>query len=413
MKIALTDRNMIRFIILITPFLDSANGIFRLLGISATAFSFGQTVRGIIFVLFLIWLARIWAKSFLYIVFILTSLFIKNLFYETAYSADLIDAITFDIRCLYGALFFLIVFRVLNQGRVSLDELIQWASRAVLINAILIIYGYIFQVGLTYAGASKGFFIEQNSLSAVQVWGCCIWIYLTFKNKVSAWKVIALVLVAFSAVIQATKAGIVGVIFCVLYALYYFGFIKKKLFANLAMIGIVVIGAIAVVQYFQMPVGKAVLERWKYFYNNLDLMSFILSGRNDSLNYAWTAWSSNIAYILFGVNESLGVVVMRQVYEAAQGLIEMDLFDAIFFYGIVLGGPIVFFIVKRFIKAISCSMKKNEYGFWYFSIVILLGVGIIGGHVLTSPMAGTYWALVLPITMHPIDYSLMNEMRRG
>lgn len=120
-----------------------------------------------------------------------------------------------------------------------------------------------------------------------------------------------------------------------------------------------------------------------------------LSGRDDFLNEVKSDYEeAPISQKLLGMGQGGN-------YEEELVIVEMDLHDWFFGYGIIgfilLVGPIVYFGLTTIIRLIKNKFKQLTPSYLILGISLCLGLGtsIVAGHVLLNPASGIYLSILL------------------
>lgn len=390
-----TEKVFLRWLIVLTPFIDILNGIIDTLGIRIPV-SVGQFIRILVLIVLFFVLMKESIRKGIIVFGMITLLLFRNLVITLHTGAGLFSNIVYDIRYIYVLVFVLVLKCACRRRYLQAKECIKWAQIAYLVVTYTILLCKLFSIGLDYAGANKGFFKEQNSLTALLVFGCSIWLYRAFIDHGKLFDKLNAVLICFVTLSQATKTGLVGVGCCLLYVVFYIGMVKKDRVKSvvLCILGLAAGGFVFL--YFVEGGGNEVLSRWQYFMKKLDIVSFLLSGRNAALAISIDVWIRNIWYVLFGTSFVLGSKLVLGVNPALSfGGPEMDAFDVIYYYGILIGLIVLIPLVKQFIRSIKnvLSTKLYKSNYYNFSYIIFCVISFLGGHVLSSPMAGVFFAI--------------------
>lgn len=251
---------------------------------------------------------------------------------------------------------------------------------------------YIFNIGqdayLATDGKSgfKGLFSSINEFSAIIV--CLLPIVTTYlkKNK----KILLLIYIIISSLIASlligTKILMGGIIFTLLYLLwqerkYFYKFSKKiKILVVICFTVFLVIGGFLFTKtrtYQNMLVQKDFFKVDNIFsleFVNRVIYNDRLTFLNDNFNYYK---NQDISKVLLGIG----------INDYSIKMVEIDIFDIIFRYGIV--GMIVF------ISSIILSINfKNITSNDKISLLLLIIISLTSGHVLIYPAACIYLALV-------------------
>ena len=167
---------------------------------------------------------------------------------------------------------------------------------------------------------------------------------------------------AFSAiniVLLGTKTSMVIVGVSVLFFIYQVFFKEKKIRNIILVILFITIFIFVFERFFWDTFNSTILTRLQYFRERQDLTSFIVSGRNETLIKSFELWGSNFFYILFGTGFTIGGGFI-QSFLPGHALIEMDLFDIMYFYGIIMLVIIYIPLCKILIKSILLLIKPSK-----------------------------------------------------
>ena len=380
--------NAIRLLIYCTPFIDGFNGLAMTLGLPVI---FGQIIRMPIVMFILYLLAKINFKVFL-LVFSLFSLFvIRDVMSYNYIMSDIAISVTITIRYFYVLFFLLLVNYSCKKRYVTIVELLKWSKKAILIFAVIILICKASGFGLAYAGASKGVFIEVNALTALLVWGASIWIYPLYFGSATKHDILGAILVILATASQATKTGLLGIIVILLYYGIVNVILKKNTKILIETFLFIMIICLGVYMYLMSEIGNEILSRWQYFLSRMDLVTFLVSGRNIALQAAFSEWTDNILYILCGTGYSGGVkLTFWQNPVLSYGGPEMDIFDVGFYYGIIVMLIVMYYLLKPILMNRRYSSNITDIRFSY---LLFFTVMFLGGHVLSSPMAGPFFAV--------------------
>ncbi len=124
-------------------------------------------------------------------------------------------------------------------------------------------------------------------------------------------------------------------------------------------------------------------QRWAW-QNSNPIMRVLLSGREFYLRKAGDSWASDIRTVLFGIGRG-----------TQSHIIEMDLFEMLFYYGII--GFIVMWIpyVLRVWKLFRTPGKGLHRMGVLLALVLTFGYAFIAGHVYFSVTGGFYFVLMI------------------
>lgn len=250
---------------------------------------------------------------------------------------------------------------------------------------------YIFNIGqdayLPTDGKSgfKGLFSSINEFSAIIV--CLLPIVTTYlkKNK----KILLLIYIIISSLIASlligTKILMGGIIFTLLYLLwqerkYFYRFSKKiKILVVICFTVFLVIGGFLFTKtrtYQNMLVQKDFFKVDNIFsleFVNRVIYNDRLTFLNDNFNYYK---NQDISKVLLGIG----------INDYSIKMVEIDIFDIIFRYGIV---SMIVFISSIILSINFKNITSNDK----ISLLLLIIISLTSGHVLIYPAACIYFAL--------------------
>lgn len=387
-------KDLVCFVIVFTPFIDIITGIVRLAGLPA-AFSPGQIMRiALLFVMFL--MLGIGRSRYLAItVVVLGWLVLRDFIYSLVYGCSFTATLSQDLRYVYVLTFYFLLKGAYCTSQITWKEMYQVMKKYIVIIVAASLFCSVTGMGMDYAG-SKRIFTEVNALTAVLVCGGGIFLYETITShaKAKLKNLLITAMIVYVILSQATKAGIIGMCVCFLYVMICEGVMKKKFIKGLLFFVTILAGIYVVYNHYTVGTGTEIFNRWKYFYERLDLLSFLLSGRNLLFMESFAVWKSDILFVLFGTGYANAHILLhnRNATISYSGT-EMDLFDIGFYFGIVALIIVGIPIIKRFLKAAkNMGRKKENYMNFFYCILCMLS--FLGGHVLNSPFAGVLFCLL-------------------
>jgi hypothetical protein len=135
---------------------------------------------------------------------------------------------------------------------------------------------------------------------------------------------------------------------------------------------------------------SGLINRLLFFYEKLDLLSFILSGRDvwvvEAINYFFR---SDLTQILFGS----GFLWLDQISDSK--LTENDFVDFLLTYGLIGSMAISFFIVRVWQSAIKNNSSGDFFKYSLFLLFLMIGISLTAGHVFNSGTAGFLISIVV------------------
>jgi hypothetical protein len=153
------------------------------------------------------------------------------------------------------------------------------------------------------------------------------------------------------------------------------------------------LGLYIIVEYLKK---SDVMQRLSYFWNELDIYTFILSNRNTFLFDFIEIFKKeyNIIEMIIGVGQS--------TFETLNNnhIIELDFFDIYFAYGIIGILLFLFYISFLLIQSKIKSLNRKTYLFSSYSKYIalfLIVLSFLSGHIFNSGMAAIYMGCVFSL----------------
>lgn len=397
MKIRVSERNLFYMLLLITPFIDLANALLRISGTSSF-FSVGQVIRIFILLTMLAYVMRFNKKYGKYMLALILFLTLHDLMYALCGITNLLQNLSYNLRYLYVLLFGFSVLTALHRQKLSESDIYRLIKIITSMVAIISLFSSFVGIGLDYAG-TKRVFTEVNALTAILVIGCGLYVYeIVFNNKNFITIIMTLIMIT-ATISQATKTGLIGVVVCGIFIYFYVGFVRRKLVKQFILFILLVLAFIVLQRYYLQGNGSAILSRWSYFYNYMDVTSFLLSGRNDMLVTTFDIWIKHPVSVVFGFGFSYAEKLIYAI-NLTQSFIgaEMDIFDLFFYYGLIVGIAVSIPILKNLLKCLKNLFKNNRNSYYNFLYALMFFVLFLGGHVLNSPLAGLVFCLLFCLT---------------
>lgn len=141
------------------------------------------------------------------------------------------------------------------------------------------------------------------------------------------------------------------------------------------------------------------------------ILNLIFSSRDVYLVQKFNTWKScNITEKLFGMGQ-ISTIGNNTIHK----LIEIDIFDIIFCYGIV--GFILYFIpilltlflmIKYFFKNFKKFINNYEYWAYYISIALGIFISCIAGHIISAPAVSLILTIIIS-TLLPQVYKIKKD----
>ena len=398
-KLKTLDSYILLIMFLLLP-IDMLNGIFSKNGI-VLPLSIGQFFKIIILLFVLVRLSIKPAK--LIFVFASFSLLLAPTFYQL-YIGNKGVSLLFDIikiskyiTPLVCFMFFVDVIKNDHQKNINLIFKLVNFSYLILIGNIFLKY-----IGLGYPMyedgkiGSKGFFYAGNEISALLIILSSIIAYRLWMNNSKLKYFLFLLLNIVVGVTVSSKTAILGVIIVFLLLPIRGSFIKINI-KNLLIIvsSVFVIIPSIIIYYWDYILKSSIFKRLNYFWNEVDILTFLLSNRNNFFNDAFDIYKEN--YNLF--EKTIGVGQSRYEYLNNNITVEIDIIDIFFSLGFI--GLILFLLFNVYLFIQSINFKRTQINI-YSSFVFLMGfilfiISTTAGHVYSSGMPAVFIGLLFSL----------------
>lgn len=244
----------------------------------------------------------------------------------------------------------------------------------------------------------KGFYFATNDITyAFLILLFYLGNYLLEVRKNVLFYSILYLLNVYSLLLIGTKTGIFfgGIYTCVIVGRYFFSNESASLTANFLFLeGFIVVLLLAINKgkVFLSKILSGVVRRFRYFYEiyNGDFFRVITSERNVYLVDAckqFNSFSGKTFALLFGI----GFTYRWDEYGRLGGLIEMDIFDTFFSYGLV-GLTLLFISIIYFLI--------NSQGLSKKLIIFTIIYSTIAGHVFYSALSASMYGLICGMAVY-------------
>jgi len=343
------------------------------------------------------------AKKPLYVIgIILLILFFILLHLLTlSYTYNVFSGLNMFIRFCAILLFYLFFIELIKKQKIKYIFIIVYFSFWFLVlNIILGAIGYGYGM---YGGngedsiGTRGLIFAGNEIGgAIIVSGAIIMLKLIEENNYLKFFIYGIILI-FMGGLMASKVSILGSILL----LFFFPLLKLfKSFKNFripkrvfiySQLMLLVIPIISVYGIYYALYKSNLIDRLLFFYQRVDLLTFIFSSRNIWAEEAINVFSNkyNLTNVFFGT----GIDWFK--YISGNKLVEIDPIDLLMSYGIIGFGiifGILFYIIFDFFR------KTNPYSVYIiFTIFLLLSISLTAGHILTSGTAGFLIAILMAL----------------
>lgn len=372
--------------------IDCVNGVLMRIGIGISISQLYKMALLAGMLLFLLWKnTTYFLISFGLILFFLVPLLFKSIF--TGETRGVVGDFGYNLKLILFPISFLFFASLdYNQEKsIKLRNTFAWSNFTLIaINILLGVLGigYSQYNGPEGGGiGGRGFFFAGNEVAGIFVlFGGVCW-YLTKKwNGIIRFSFFVFLLLL--GVMNASKTAILGII--IIIALTELpSLIKKRMsfgqFLGVLLLPFLAFAIVAGIYYGIQATG--LIDRISFFYQRMDLLTFILSGRNEMVEGALKFYTDiyNLWDFLFGIGNGEFVTLMGKYHNKAQ-IIEIDFFDLLFINGMLGLGLILSIYAMVTMKSIYEGMKvKTPY--WAINLVLIL-ISMMAGHIFNSAMLG-------------------------
>jgi len=239
----------------------------------------------------------------------------------------------------------------------------------------------------------KGFFYAGNEVSGVFILFFGTALHLLWqKSKFGYFLFSPFVLIA--GLLIATKSAMLSAA-VLIFAIPLFN--ERNRLLNLTwlkvkmMLPIILAGVVLALVLVPLLEATGLWERFVWFYQKKGVIGIIMSGRDEFVINALAVFQqyASLSEIIFGFGRGgLGLITKDSM--------EIDPIDVYFWFGIA-GGLFFLFMLTIFTRT-SYLATKSKHSLWGPSVLvinlILFGVSIIAGHILTSGMLAPFIGLL-------------------
>lgn len=405
MNIKVKNFNIIVSLFLIPIlFIDMINGLLLENNINIPL-SFSQIYKLLILVFFLIRIYfvpndfKIIKYFFLLLLFPTFIRILKDTFIFSYLFSDIIKVSKY-LTPLIAFFYFKSVF--INNNSYVNKLIIKWIyiSYAILVSNIwLKIIGLGYPMYKSGNIGSKGFFYAGNEISALLLILSSFIAYHLFYIEKKRLKYILLnILSITTGLIITSKTGILGtfIIFIIIpmYSLSFKLSLKKIKILFLFLFFIV---PIAIYSIYKAVLNSDIINRFTFFWKELDFLTFILSNRNTFAKKMFDIYTNKFTWWekLIGGGQSYYEELNFQI-------IEIDFIDIFFGYGFIGLGLFSFSIIYLYLKS-KVMIKIGSFPYAplaHFNIIVLTILSCTSGHVYSSGISGFYIGLIFALMFY-------------
>lgn len=390
-------KSFVLFLILLFPLvIDCLNGLFQIkLGFETPI---GILYRGCVIVYSFRFIKKSKIKDYLYL---LIGAYLIHLIYSCCMGYFTTSEISSFFKIIYAAF----VYIILNGLKGNLQDRV--AKYSILYGvgaAIVIIYCFIFKTGISSYGddfyGTRGLFIAINDLGLsmllMNIMACY---YFQITKKTFYFISISIISISLTLIGSMTTMLGAGVILFFLFisilAIPYSDYkaSKKNKLLTLIIGGLII--SFAISKIIDIIINDPYLSvKYADIGSNLTEISgrdYLIEAGNHALS------SFNIFDWLWGKSALFSSMVAQQTHLGKMKGVEVDPYDLVGTYGIILTFAIIFPSLKYLIKGVKFFFRTQELYYYWFCLAlgIYIGHSIYGGHAYTSPLATTYLVTLL------------------
>lgn len=390
------DEKLIMYLMILTPFIDLLNGVFD--QVLITSISPGVIIRSCILIVIMYVYITQKKENIIKLSLIISLFLFQMLMLSFIDSISIHEEIAFISKIYYNMFLFFIIYDLAKRDRINFENYI---DKLVFVNMIVIISIVITKaIGLgdgSYGDGIgyKGLYSGLNEITSVCIITFPFVIYKLMREKKKVKYGVFSIISALSIINIGTKTSMFTLGLIIVFFAYEVLFKDKKII-NKFIFAVAIVLLIVIFKYFFWEeFNSTILTRLQYFREELDFRTFLVSGRNITLKTAFEFWDNSIINLILGTGFTVGSSFIGS-FLTGHGMIEMDFFDILYFYGIIIFLIISIPLVKGMLKSIYIFVKSKILINKIISLVYLITIIIsfLGGHILLSPLSGIYFVVI-------------------
>lgn len=377
------------WLLLITPIIDTINGLF-IIKHGATGLSIGTIYR---FFLLIYIILRLCEKRTLFIKFIPLLYFPLLGIIRGITGENVFGCITYAMKWLLPLALILYYGKAKNDKSDIKKCLIRCLNFWSIFVPISLIFEYIFKIGneAYYDAGFKGLYYSTNDIALVLI---VLYIYSFYKTiDINHSYIIVSILNFIGIIILSTKSSIIFAVISSLYLLIR----SKKIKISTLILGIPIL---CVISFFMISLMHTHLESFFLRYSNMwsntegsDLITRILGWATSGRTYRISSFFKQI-----NDNGSFATnLFFGWIYPDNAHVIEMDWHDLICQYGLI-GFAICF--AEYLVLFTKSKIASNPY--WYIVVVCMI-YATLAGHVISGAFSGTAFAVAFALLLLDSD----------
>jgi hypothetical protein len=320
----------------------------------------------------------------------------------------------YDLKMMMKAVYFIVIFLVIRSLYKVNEFTLNTIKRIILNNLYytpwLFFLSYVLGIGKTsYEYADLGFKGTFMSLNSINISMLVLYIFAVdglFRNKNRLKWLLIIISIVIPMILLGTKSSLIFLVFVPLFylvininfnAIFRFGtlvFYYWLFFLSFIIIVIFMLNNASISNtYFE-----GIFARQQYLFQERDLLTYLLSGRNWHLETAHIYFMSevNLFKILFGTGyfDIHNQIALAWNYFIDVRPIELDIFDIFYSYG-VIGVLLTYgFFIFHLVRNIGNYIDKLAQPY-FVALVSLLIFSLTGGHVFMEALSSTFLGISL------------------
>jgi len=249
---------------------------------------------------------------------------------------------------------------------------------------------------------TRGFIYAGNELSAALILsGAILQMKLLVENKYINFFIVGFVMLTSSALITSKVSVLASFLIIIVFlgikvinGSHSFKIPKKAFYYSLAILILLSLVGSTVLYYVLFK--SNLIERLSYFYDKVDLITFLLSHRNVWAVEALGAYSTHysVLELLFGAGQSWFH------YVSANKLVEIDFVDFLLSYGLFGVFFCYGFIGYVLYKAMRFKLRNPYALYVVFMALLLVALSLTSGHIFSSGTAGFLIAALVAFSQY-------------
>jgi hypothetical protein len=313
--------------------------------------------------------------SFLLIIYFYMITLICLIVYSFGYYSVVSDSLSMILRIIFTPIIYIYIIEIYlkeNIPNIYIEKIVRINFLCFCFNEMLGLLGYGVSTYSDGGFGTKGFYYDGNAL-AVMIFCMYVYYYIMEQKKRKMMTIFFL----FLAILIGTKTAILSIVlYIVIVSVLKLDTIKKILYLILIFCLIAIVFYVCYINHiFDYHIEK--MQRFYILFKG-NIISMLFSGRNIDLvhHFGFYKDNFNLKQFFFGHG-----------YLSHMKIIELDLFDTLFSYGIFIFLPVLFFYY--YVYYINKKNKKIvAFNLLYFLI------SITAGHVWFNTSSALFYGII-------------------